>query len=281
MTRRWSRASCSTRTRWEPAGSGVELPQLAGSIIQATALVTFLGVGALIPRDPEQSTVNQDMVRNVLNGALLFGLKVTLVAWLARHMGIGLVKLELGGEPALQFLVAFVLIDFFRYWLHYAHHQVPWLWTFHRVHHSAERLDASTGLRMHLVDFIQLSLLPVVIFQTLLFTGSWAPGVIEAALAVGVVMDAFQHGNIRWNAEHPAARVWGLAFNHPLFHSWHHTRDGERCDGNYGNSLVIWDRIFRTEVTGSEPPALMGLEPEQALHESLLGWHRLRPRTKS
>ena len=133
---------------------------------------------------------------------------------------------------------------------------------------------------MHAVDFVQLSLLPVVLFALVLDTRAWADWVLVAALGIGVVMDAFQHGNIRWNPKHPLARVWNLALNHPLFHSWHHTRDGDRCDGNYGNALVIWDRLFGSEVTGEAPPPLMGLEPSQAIEESLLGWQLLRRRTE-
>jgi sterol desaturase/sphingolipid hydroxylase (fatty acid hydroxylase superfamily) len=254
---------------------------LTGAVIQGVSLATFLLVGGLVPRKSDQPILTRDSVRNVLNGGLLFGVRVSLVAWLASFMQMGLIDLSLDGVPAAQFLVGFLVLDFFRYWLHRAHHRVPWLWTFHRVHHSAERLDSTVGLRMHLVDFLQLSLLPVLLFECLFITSGWAPGVLEAVLAVGVVMDAFQHGNIRWNPRHPLARAWNLALNHPLFHSWHHTRDGHRCDGNYGNALVIWDRLFRSEVTGDEPPPLMGLGPDQAIEESLLGWLLLRSQAES
>jgi len=254
---------------------------LIGAVIQATAMGIFLLAGGVVPRVSGQSIVTMHTVRNVLNGALLFGVRVSAIAWIAKNSEWGLVQLPLDDAPGLQFLVAFLTIDFCRYWLHYAHHRVPWLWTFHRVHHSAEQLDATTGLRMHVVDFIQLSLLPILLFSVVLNTSAWADWVLVAALGIGVVMDSFQHGNIRWNPRHPLARVWNLALNHPLFHSWHHTRDGHRCDGNYGNALVIWDRIFGTEVTGEAPPPLMGLEPTQAIEESLLGWHMLRRRTES
>jgi len=162
-----------------------------------------------------------------------------------------------------------------------AHHRVSWLWTFHRVHHSAETLDATTGLRMHLVDFLQLSLMPVVLFGVLLDTSGWATWVLPAALSVGAVSDAFQHGNIRWSPNHPLARAWNLVLNHPHFHVWHHTRDGHLCDGNYGNALVIWDRLFRTEVTQPTPPPLLGLEGDQALVDSIVGWQLLRRREES
>jgi len=176
-------------------------------------------------------------------------------------------------------VVAFLLLDFTRYWLHRAHHRVPWLWTFHRVHHMTERLDATAGLRMHVVDFVQLAMLPVVLFSVVLNVSTWSPWVLTAALGVGAVADAFQHANLRWNPHHPVAKVWGLVLNHPHFHAWHHTRDGARCDGNYGNTLVIWDRLFGSDVTGEELPEAYGLEPDQALVNHVLGMHLLQRRS--
>ena len=184
---------------------------------------------------------------------------------------------QVGG---LQFLIAFLLVDFCRYWLHLAHHKVPWLWTFHRVHHSSERLDSTSGLRMHFVDFVQLSLLPMVMFALVLDVASWDAWALPAALAVGVVSDAFQHGNIRVDMGHPLMRAWDKLFNHPHFHAWHHTRDGQRCDGNYGNALVVWDRLFGTEVTGPQPPELFGLVGDQALDNGVVGLQLLRRRRR-
>jgi sterol desaturase/sphingolipid hydroxylase (fatty acid hydroxylase superfamily) len=139
-----------------------------------------------------------------------------------------------------------------------------------------ERLDATAGLRMHIVDFIQLSLLPVLLFSALLNTSSWAAWVLPAALAVGVLFDAFEHANLRWHPQHPGARIWGTVFNHPHFHAWHHTKDGARCDGNYGNALVIWDRVFGSDVTGDELPEAYGLEPDQALVNGIVAMQCLK-----
>jgi sterol desaturase/sphingolipid hydroxylase (fatty acid hydroxylase superfamily) len=49
------------------------------------------------------------------------------------------------------------------------------------------------------------------------------------------------------------------------------------CDGNYGNVLLFWDRLFGTDVTGAEPPPLMGIDGDQRLENSLLGLQLLRP----
>ena len=252
---------------------------MLGPLIQGFALGGFLFLGGLIPRESDQGFVTNDTWINVANGLILFGLRVTLIAWVAQHCDVGLLDGAVVAEPWQQFLAAFLILDFTRYWLHRAHHRVPWLWTFHRVHHMTERLDATAGLRMHVVDFLQLAMLPIVLFSVLLNVSGWAVWVLPAALSVGAVADAFQHANLRWNPHHPITRVWGLLLNHPHFHAWHHTRDGARCDGNYGNTLVIWDRMFGSDVTGDELPEAYGLEPKQALSNHLLEMHLLRRRT--
>jgi sterol desaturase/sphingolipid hydroxylase (fatty acid hydroxylase superfamily) len=203
-----------------------------------------------------------------------------VVPWVCENLNIQLIELHLFElnitEPFLQFAVAFVLIDFSRYCLHFAHHRIPFLWSFHRVHHSSEVLDATSGLRMHFVDFIQLSLLPIFWFYLIIDVSSWADWVVPSALGIGVVFDAFQHSNMRFDLNRPLNRAWHRIFNNPHFHIWHHTRDATLCDGNYGNTLLIWDRIFRTEVTQSNIPPLLGITSDQALKNDLLSLQLLR-----
>jgi sterol desaturase/sphingolipid hydroxylase (fatty acid hydroxylase superfamily) len=40
------------------------------------------------------------------------------------------------------------------YWAHRLSHQIPFLWRFHAVHHSAEELDFLVNARMHPVDLV-------------------------------------------------------------------------------------------------------------------------------
>ncbi|MFT4979069.1 MAG: sterol desaturase/sphingolipid hydroxylase (fatty acid hydroxylase superfamily), partial [Myxococcota bacterium] len=47
--------------------------------------------------------------------------------------------------------------------------------------------------------------------------------------------------------------------------AWHHTRGGHNHDGNYGNTLVWWDRLFGSEVTQDTLPPLFGIGGDQAL----------------
>ena len=54
----------------------------------------------------------------------------------------------------VQFVGIMFLTDVVQYWVHRAFHRVPWLWRFHAVHHSSERLDWLASVRGHPVNDI-------------------------------------------------------------------------------------------------------------------------------
>lgn len=250
---------------------------MATVLAQAIVLVLGLLAAKVWPRERREGFLTRESWVNLFNGALLAPIRVGLVLLGIDALNVGLVPLGELGHPVFQFLFFFLVLDFARYWVHYADHRVPFLWKFHRVHHSAEALDATTGLRMHVVDFLQLTAIPIVLFGVIFDVSQFEAWVKPAALIVGIVADSIEHSNVKFELDTPFKRVWFQVFNTPLFHSWHHTRDGQICDGNYANALPLWDRLFGTDVTRPEPPELYGLEDKQALGASLVGLHLLRP----
>lgn len=250
------------------------LSELAPTLTQALVVVVGLIAGQLWPREKRPGFFSKESFTNVLNAAFLFPIRIVIGITGAAALDMGFINLT-GLPVAVQGLIAFLVIDFVRYWVHFADHRVPILWSFHRVHHSAEELDATTGFRMHIVDFLQLSALPIVLFGLIFkLSPGWA---LPGALMVGIVADAIEHSNVRFTLDSPFRRAWFQVFNTPLFHSWHHTRDGAICDGNYANALPLWDRLFGTDVTRPEPPVLYGLEDKQALASDLIGLQLLKP----
>src|SRR6186713_1464284 len=53
---------------------------------------------------------------------------------------------------ALQLVFALFLAEGISYWQHRLIHRVPWLWRFHALHHSGERLNLLRAGRFHFVD---------------------------------------------------------------------------------------------------------------------------------
>lgn len=245
--------------------------------LQAGAMAFFLGLGLMFPRE-QQGLFIRETVVNVLTGGLLFLVRVGLLVATAQvsFETSGLLDGAVLSHPALQFLVAFLLLDVARYGVHYADHRVEFLWAFHRVHHSSERLNATSGLRMHVVDLFQLTAIPLVVYGLVLDTSSFPLWVVPSALALGILFDCFQHANIAMDMSKTRNRLFNRLLNNPHFHSWHHTQDGHLRDGNYGNVLVIWDRIFKTDVTQNELPEAFGLPKDQQLEQGVLGLQKLR-----
>jgi sterol desaturase/sphingolipid hydroxylase (fatty acid hydroxylase superfamily) len=138
---------------------------------------------------------------------------------------------------ALQFVEIVVAVDFATYWVHRAFHQVPWLWSFHAIHHSSLKMDWLAGSRMHPVDVIvtrAVAYLPV-------FLLGFAPAALYAYLVFVSFHAVFIHANVRWRF--PVLR---RLISTPEYHHWHHTSDEEGIDKNFASFLPFWDALFGT-----------------------------------
>jgi sterol desaturase/sphingolipid hydroxylase (fatty acid hydroxylase superfamily) len=131
-----------------------------------------------------------------------------------------------------------VIRSFSAYWLHRACHRVPWLWRWHRVHHSDAAVDVSTGFRNHPVEALfAIALASAVVFAL-------APSV-SAVIAVDTILliTAFwQHTDIALPRGLSRAVEWVVVT--PDFHRIHHSPDRADFDTNYGDITTIWDRLF-------------------------------------
>ncbi len=56
----------------------------------------------------------------------------------------------------LQFFEIMLFTDIVQYGFHRSFYEIPWLWRFHSVHHSAQKMDWIAGSRMHLFETILL-----------------------------------------------------------------------------------------------------------------------------
>ena len=144
----------------------------------------------------------------------------------------------IGSQPIiLQIFEIMFLTDLIQYWVHRTFHKVKFLWRFHAIHHSAERLDWLAGSRMHFFEIICLRGLTVIPMYVLGFA---APA-IYAYLIIVYVYATYLHSNIRWNVE--ALKPFIVT---PRFHHWHHGIEEEAIDVNFSIHFPIFDRLFGT-----------------------------------
>jgi sterol desaturase/sphingolipid hydroxylase (fatty acid hydroxylase superfamily) len=137
----------------------------------------------------------------------------------------------------LQFVEIVLAVDFATYWIHRAFHLLPWLWSFHAIHHSSLEMDWLAGSRIHPFDAIVtrgVAYLPV-------FVLGFAPAAIYAYIVFVSFHAVFIHANLRWRF--PYLR-WAIAT--PEYHHWHHTSDEEGLDKNFAQALPLWDVAFGT-----------------------------------
>ena len=87
------------------------------------------------------------------------------------------------------------------YWAHRLSHQIPFLWRFHAVHHSAEQLDFLVNTRMHPVDLVwsRMIMLTPIFALGLANPLRFGDGLVATTiLLVGSMWGYFIHSNIRW-----------------------------------------------------------------------------------
>ena len=158
----------------------------------------------------------------------------------------------MSGTPLwLQLVVFLILKDFIEWNIHRMLHAVPWLWEFHKLHHSIEELDWIGNFRFHwgeVVVYKTLSYLPLVILG---IDGS----IILIIAVIGTLVQDLNHANLSIS--------WGpfrYLLNSPRMHIWHHDVQLHGAHGqNYGIVLSVWDWLFGTVYwpqDGSEPTRL-------------------------
>jgi sterol desaturase/sphingolipid hydroxylase (fatty acid hydroxylase superfamily) len=141
------------------------------------------------------------------------------------------------------------------YWGHRWTHELPFLWRFHAIHHSATQMSFLVNSRAHPVDatFTRLCGLALLYATGLASTVGSNPGLVPLlVLFVGSIWSYFIHANLRWRLG-PFEEV----VSSPAFHHWHHTHSDHK-DRNYASMLPFMDRVFGTFYLPREWPAEYG-----------------------
>lgn len=131
-------------------------------------------------------------------------------------------------------------LDFISYAWHRANHRVPFLWRFHRVHHSDASFTVSTAARFHPGEIL-LSLPVRLLAVILLGAPSAAVVVFEVVFAFA---NFFEHGNIALHRR--LERHLATLFVTPALHRLHHANRRPDLDSNFGTIFTLWDRILGT-----------------------------------
>jgi sterol desaturase/sphingolipid hydroxylase (fatty acid hydroxylase superfamily) len=151
----------------------------------------------------------------------------------------------------MQLLLVVCLTDLLQYWLHRASHRWEWLWRFHAIHHSAERLYWLNTGRFHPFDaaLTYLASLPLL----------WILGCPEQTIALYLIL-ATSHGPLQHSNIDMRLGPLNWVLCQAELHRWHHSPlRGER-DMNYGAITILWDVVFGTRfLPARRPPEALGI----------------------
>lgn len=151
-----------------------------------------------------------------------------------------------------QVALVVVLIEFGQYWMHRLMHNALPLWLVHVPHHHITQLNAMKGYVGNPIELFLISLSVVALFDL-------PPAAVFCGLNVLGAISTFAHANVRANPP-----IWySFVFTTIRHHSLHHSTvyDQTRC--NYGNSLILLDRIFGTYRDGES--AVVGQDDRRRL----------------
>jgi sterol desaturase/sphingolipid hydroxylase (fatty acid hydroxylase superfamily) len=183
-----------------------------------------------------------DLFYNVMSATVIVWLTETLAEdpLKAAKASLGLTTEWAMHMPwLLQVALVVFLIEFGQYWMHRLMHNWHPFWLTHAPHHYITQLNAAKGAVGNPVELFLISLSVVALFdldQTAIF----------AALNITGVISTFAHANVR--SDPP--RWYSFFFTTIQHHSFHHSVDYESTRCNFGNSLILLDRIFGTYQDG-------------------------------
>jgi ornithine lipid hydroxylase len=216
---------------------------LLGITAGTIALVAL--VERVHPAHPAWNQTQGDVVTDLWHGVVS---NVTLPELLKMGLLAALVSVDSPAGGGLQVWphgwplwgqlgLALIVGQFGEYWAHRLLHTVPFLWRFHAVHHSPERLYFLNAARFHPVD---ISLLFCVGLTPLFVLGA-GPDLMLLMMTWISVHGLFQHCNI-----HLRLGPLNYIFSMAELHRWHHSLDLDEANRNYGNNILFWDLVFGT-----------------------------------
>jgi len=147
-------------------------------------------------------------------------------------------------------VIFFVAYDLGRFLAHWVQHQNPFLWQFHKVHHSAEALTPMTSFRVHPVDLFVMAIggnfFGGLVTGTFLYLGAGSVNIytflgLHIGIGIYSLIGNLRHSHV-WLDYGPLSYV----FVSPAQHQIHHSTELRHRNKNCGFAFAFWDVLFGT-----------------------------------
>lgn len=132
-------------------------------------------------------------------------------------------------------IILLISFDFLFYWVHRWGHEINIMWAAHSPHHSAEEMNYFVALRASVTQrlFSFMFLWPLTII-------GFTPIDIYTISGIHLFFSFLHHTEF-------IPKLWRwveFVFTTPSHHRVHHGVNFKYLDKNYGEFLIVWDRLF-------------------------------------
>ena len=139
----------------------------------------------------------------------------------------------------IEIILTVIILDFIIWGQHLLSHKIPFVWRFHRMHHTDRDLDVTTAVRFHPFEIIFSMFIKI---TSIYILGASAIAVIIFEIMLnGMAM--FNHANLR--IPFRIENILRKFIVTPDLHRIHHSIYIDEHNKNFGFSLSIWDKIFK------------------------------------
>jgi sterol desaturase/sphingolipid hydroxylase (fatty acid hydroxylase superfamily) len=178
------------------------------------------------------------LFNSLMIGSLFFAMWIGASIF-SESTGVGLLH-HLDLVSWQKTMIVVLIMDFWTYWWHRLNHEIPFLWRFHRVHHSDMNMDVTTSFRFHMGEIALSSILRIPIIF-LIGCQVWQIVTYEALMFLIV---QFHHANV---AVPPRLdKALRALIVTPDMHKVHHSIEWKDLNSNYTSFFSLWDRLFGT-----------------------------------
>ncbi len=158
-------------------------------------------------------------------------------------------------QTLIFYTIALTLLgDFATYLVHFLLHRIPFLWEFHKIHHSATSLNPITQYRIHPVELIINNIRATLVFGLLLGVFDYLSEYQVSKLKfLGANVFSFAFLFFGANLRHSHVKLTYFDFLEYIFispfqHQIHHSARPDHFNKNIGSKLAVWDWMFGTLV---------------------------------
>ena len=178
----------------------------------------------------------------IIRDGVRYGFAIIGYSWLVNNLTVFHIE-----NIWLAVIIAFLVQDFTGYCTHRLKHRVNILWNRHIIHHSSEDFNLACALRQSISNAIN--------FSTIFMIPAALLGVpVKIFVILGPIHFFFQF----WYHTQLIGKMGLLEYFlvTPSHHRVHHAINPEYIDKNYGQILIIWDKLFgsfQSEIDDVKP----------------------------